>query len=207
MAVSETLLRQCHMHATLILHVLDGGHWRRDEEWRRTVLRTMATEIFEIRGNMSGLISKAAKDAWHSGRLTKGKLCKEHYHPRQTSAMNILSLYEEGGLTIDKLVDVLLQVTKTHLVLPEENIRLSQIQNSREHWGKGWELHYQVAGIELIPDDERKPSENKVDILINGVVYSPKEVAEKYNISIESVYCRLRTKKWREAGWERKQAA
>lgn len=173
-------------------HLIQGLLTKRGIVNDNVIARAIGTIIYEVTTTKSGLISTTLLDSYGYRCKTA---CEEHYNSRQQVGSHIVS----NDLSFDRLIDILAEATKVHLVSSEENIRLSPIQNGVETRLLPWQDQYKLAGVVLTNDIGTAPRYFYRKYVINGVEYSNIDEAVKGVGEPEALIrsrCSSKAKKW-----------
>ena len=135
---------------SVIWHVVSSGATTHLNQGYRA--RLLGSFVYELTKRHSGFTSKSLCifDEGEWKRNTRLKKTNEHYHSRQRTAVELITMVRDGA-TFEEMCQFLYKTSACHHVSPEENHRLAQIQNCDQYKDKTWKEQYEIAGIELVP--------------------------------------------------------
>lgn len=164
--------------------------------------RAIGMLIYEAPMRKSGYISQSLQD--ENGFRKSGYYTLEHYHSRQRSGQFLVNLYNEGNIDYGTLKEHVITFSGVHGVTPEENNRLSIIQNGKLK-DATWQEQYKEAGIKLVRDRGPAPIYFYRVYVINNIEYATiEEAAAALGCDWQSIRkrCSSKAKVW--ADWKRK---
>lgn len=162
--------------------------YKEDPEMLEFITGLIAEGIYRMPHQHTGLISKACQET--------GRKCHEHYWGRKDSAYKIIDQIRKNK-SENRILSIIKSRSRVHYTTSEENTRLIKYSNLF------WRNAYKLAGIELI---KYVPKSRKYNYLIDGKNYdNKKDILNDYNIDINQIdyRCRSKSKKW--STWEFKE--
>jgi|LakMenEpi03Aug12_release.lakeMendotaPanAssembly.Ray.scaffolds.fasta_scaffold603143_2 hypothetical protein len=118
-----------------------------DSEYIKDLANTLRQYIYECGYRPTGYTSHAA--------LTSKNTTLEHFHSRLGYAKRIIKLinsqrFIDSEESYRRLYNMVKSASRVHCTTPEENRRLSRIQNDPRYSHLSWRVQYRLAGIVLI---------------------------------------------------------
>lgn len=153
---------------------------------KQKVARSVASDIYDLSDNHSGLISNSLIDERGYRPATKF-MSKEHYFSRQEAGYEVINEFLTSAdlFTFTKwlVYNIEHKYTCIHYVTADENISLSKIQNDSIMKNWTWQEQYTEAGIELVSDPGCDPSNSPhkySSFEIKGRTFKTAAAAGKY---------------------------
>lgn len=171
---------------------------------RSFVGRILGTIIYEIPTEKSGFVSKSLINEY-GFRPSIHYCTEEHFYSRQWAGETIYDEHIAGKLTKQRLIELLKEFSRVHLVTDKENSDLTRIQNGKcpelgpdtKDWD--WRQQYEEINLELVEDPGTMPRNHWKRYKVDGRVFTTiEDVAAEYDVAVTTARNRFpsKSKKW-----------